>query len=105
MVGIVTFLGNPSKSILVNCIHIKELHYKNEVILWLWSILEDMSFLYHGRRRKPVLISFMGDECCTEWSDVLNMYYAVRNDTIVLDDWPINGTEVVVSLSILVGVI
>jgi hypothetical protein len=106
LVGIVTFIGNPSKSILVNCIHIKELHYKNEVLLWLWSILEDMSFLYHGMRRKPVLISFMDEECYTDWGDVLNMYYAVRNDTtMVLADWPSNGTEVVVSLSILVGVI
>jgi hypothetical protein len=79
LVGIVTFIGNPSKSILVNCIHIKELHYKNEVLLWLWSILEDISFLYHGMRRKPVLISFMDEECCIQWGDILTMYYAVRN--------------------------
>jgi hypothetical protein len=105
-IGCCTFVCS-LKCLEVNFIFIMNQYRGKKLALWVWSILEDISFLYY-EARKPIYLIFVEMDLYNIWQTLLNRYLVakiVHDDIETIDDALISEEKVILKLNILIGVI
>jgi hypothetical protein len=86
-IGCCTFICS-LKCLQVNFIFIMNQYRGKKLALWVWSILEDISFLYY-EARKPIYLIFAEMDLYNSWQNLLKRYLVakiVNDDIETIDD-------------------